>query len=285
MQPTTRFHHGITNALLQEADVVLHPPVAFHPTHGVLNTEADGGTTTIGRFLRRGELSSTRCFLRLEDRDARQEKSLEALRLIQATAGGQGVACPLGHALSRGFPFRGGAQAAKVPGLIDHEAVFARGAFFLPTVILLLLLRVFRTLDWSFGPLMKSREEGAEAAVGGVVGCPGRKPLVVRQGLIPHRMQQMQPRVRRRWRHPQELSLPLLERMLLHVSQAEEPLGGRRWERTGGRRTRAAARAGLPLNRAVMPGGHQRRLDMGQQSLTFGLRESGSAIVNSRYAG
>jgi hypothetical protein len=79
MQPTTRFHHGITNAILQEADFIFHYPVAFHPTNGVFNTNYAGGNTTIGHLLRRGEFPTTRCFLGLEDRDARQEKSLEAL--------------------------------------------------------------------------------------------------------------------------------------------------------------------------------------------------------------
>jgi hypothetical protein len=53
-------------------------------------------------------------------------------------------------------------------GLVDHEEVFERGAFLLPPVIRLRLLRAFRTLDGSFGPSMKKRAEGAEASVGGV---------------------------------------------------------------------------------------------------------------------
>jgi hypothetical protein len=177
MQPATRFHNGITTAILQEADCILHNPVAFHPTNGVLNTNAAGGNTTIGRFLRRGKLSSTRCFLRLEDRDAIPEQALEALLLIQATAGWQAIACQLGNALIRGFPFIGTAQDTHVTGLVDHEEVFERGAF-LPPVILLRLLRVFRTLDGSFGPRMKQRAEGAEASVGGVVSIAAKSAAV-----------------------------------------------------------------------------------------------------------
>jgi len=178
MQPTTRFHHGITNAILQEADFIFHHPVAFHPTNGVFNTNSDGGNTTIGRLLRRGEFPTTWCFLGLEDRDARQEKSLEALILIQATAGWQGIAYQLCNALIRGFPFIGVAQEAHVTGLVDHEEVFERVAFLLTTVILLLLLRVFRTLDGSFGPIMKKREEGAEASVGGVISIAAKSSAV-----------------------------------------------------------------------------------------------------------
>jgi len=93
MQPTTCFHHGITNAILQETNFVFHHPIAFHPTNGVFNADSDGGNPTIGRFFRRSELPATRCFLRLDDRDARQAKSLETLILIQTTARGQGLAC------------------------------------------------------------------------------------------------------------------------------------------------------------------------------------------------
>jgi hypothetical protein len=167
MQPTTRFHHGIPNTILQEADFVFHDSVAFHSTNGVFNTNSDGGNSTIGRFLRRGEFPSRWYFLGLDDRDARQNKTLEALILIQATAGWQGIACQLRQALISGFPFTRVAQEAHVTGLINHEEVFERVAFLLPTVILVLLLRVFRTLDGAFGPIMKKRAEGAEASVGG----------------------------------------------------------------------------------------------------------------------
>jgi hypothetical protein len=178
MQSTTRFHDGIANSILQEADSVFHDSVAFHPTNRVFNPNSDGGNTTIGCLLRRGEFPSTRGFLGLEDGNARQVKSLEALILIQATAGWQGIACQLCHALIRGLPFTSIAQEAHVTGLVDHEEVFERVAFLLPTVILLLLLRVLRTLDGSFGPVMKKREEGAEASVGGVVSIAAKSSAV-----------------------------------------------------------------------------------------------------------
>jgi hypothetical protein len=107
MQPTTCFYDGITNAILQEADFIFHHPVAFHPTNGVLNTDSDGGNTALDRFLRRSKLSSRRCFLRLKDRDTMQDKSLEALILIQATAGWQGIARFLCQTLIRRFAFTG----------------------------------------------------------------------------------------------------------------------------------------------------------------------------------
>jgi hypothetical protein len=165
MQPTTRFHHGITNAILQETNVVFHNPIAFHPTNGVFNAGSNGGHTTIGRLLRRSELPATRCFLGLEDRDPRQEKSLEALILIQATAGWQGIACQLCHALIRGLSVTGVAQATHVTGLVDHEEVFARVTLLLATVIFVLVLGIFWAVDGSFGLIMKKRALVGPASV------------------------------------------------------------------------------------------------------------------------
>jgi hypothetical protein len=157
MQPTTRFHHEITNAILQEADVVLHNPLAFHPTDGVCTTDSDGGNPPIGRFLRWREFSATRCCLRVDKRDARQDTALEALILRQVTARWQGIAGQLCHALIRGLSFTGVAQAAHVTGRVDHEEVFARVTLLLATVIFLLVLGVCRARDGSFGPIMKKR--------------------------------------------------------------------------------------------------------------------------------
>ena len=157
MQSTTRFHHGITNAIFQEADFVFHDSVAFHPTNGMFNTNSDGGNTAIDRFLRRSKLSARRGFLRLKDRDTMQDKSLEALILIQATAGWQGIACQLGHALIRGFAFTGMAQEAHVTRLVEHEEVVERVTLLLATIKLLLLFGIFRAVDRTFSAIMPKR--------------------------------------------------------------------------------------------------------------------------------
>jgi hypothetical protein len=69
MQATTCFHDGVPHPVLQEADFILHDPVAFHPTNRVFNPDSDGGNTPIHRLLRRRKFSSGRCFLGLDDRD------------------------------------------------------------------------------------------------------------------------------------------------------------------------------------------------------------------------
>jgi hypothetical protein len=157
MQPTTCFHHAITNTVLQETHFVFYNPRAFHPTNGALNADSNGGNTTIHRCLRRREFPARRCFLRLKDRDARQETSLEALILIQITTGWQGIACQLYHALVRGLSFTGIAQEANMTGLVNHKEVFERVTRLLATVIFLLVLGIFRAVDGSFGTIMKKK--------------------------------------------------------------------------------------------------------------------------------
>lgn len=117
----------------------------------MFNADSDGGKTTIGRVLRRREFTATRYFLRLEDCDARQEKSLEALILLQATAGGPGIACQLCNALT------GVTQEATVTRLSDHEEGFECMTLLLATVILWLLFGIFRAVDRTFGAIMPKR--------------------------------------------------------------------------------------------------------------------------------
>ena len=160
MQATTCFHDGITNTILQETDFIFHHPIAFHPTNGVFHADSDGGYTTIGRFLKRSKFPATRGFLRLEDCDARQEKPLEALILIQGTAGWQGLACQLCQAFIRRFAFTGVAQEANVTCLSDHEEVFERVTRLLAPVILLLLCGIFRAVERTFGAIMPKKGGG-----------------------------------------------------------------------------------------------------------------------------
>jgi hypothetical protein len=107
MQATTCFHDGIANPILQQAYLVFHDPVAFHPTNGVFNTESARRHTTIVGFLQWDELPSTRYFLGLDDRDVLQAASLEPPILIHVAARWQGIASALCAALIRGFAFSG----------------------------------------------------------------------------------------------------------------------------------------------------------------------------------
>ena len=94
MQATTRFHDGVPEPILEEADCILDDPLTFHPPNGVFHADADGGDTTIRGFLRGCQFSSRGCFLGLDDRHVLQAESLEALIVIQTAARWQGTTPP-----------------------------------------------------------------------------------------------------------------------------------------------------------------------------------------------
>jgi hypothetical protein len=161
MQTTARFHDGIANSILQEADFVFHDSIAFHSTNGVFNADTDGGDSTIGRFLRRGEFPPRRSLLGLDNRDASQDESLEAHILIEITSGRQAIALQISQAFIVCLPFVGGTQEANLTGLINYEEVFDRVALLLTTVILLLLLGISWAMDGSLSAIMPKRGDVA----------------------------------------------------------------------------------------------------------------------------
>src|SRR5215813_11272597 len=140
MQSTTRLHDGVANAIPQEAYLIFDHPIAFHPANGVFNTDSHRRDRTIGRFLRWGEFTPTRFFLRLDDGDTAEDKTLEAHILVEATAAWQGIALQLSQAFIMRLPFICGTQEANVTGLIDHEEVLDRVALLLAAVVFLLFL-------------------------------------------------------------------------------------------------------------------------------------------------
>jgi hypothetical protein len=99
LQATTCFPDGIPEPILQEADGILYDPVTFHPTDGVLKTDAEGGNTTIRGLLRGCKFSSRAFFLGLDDRDVLQVEPLEALLLLHIATSWQGIASQLCQAL------------------------------------------------------------------------------------------------------------------------------------------------------------------------------------------
>jgi hypothetical protein len=150
MQATACLHDGVPQAILQEANGVLHDSVAFHPANGMFDADANGRDATIPRFFRRGEGPPTRFLLRLEHCHLGQPESREAFILIQTTPRWQGIPHLFRYRLIRRFPFTGGAQITNVTSLLDQQEVFECVTLLLAAVIFLLFLGIFRALD---GPL------------------------------------------------------------------------------------------------------------------------------------
>ena len=159
MQATTRFHNGVANAVLEEAYLVFHDPIAFHTANSVFNTNADRRDTTIRRFLRGREFTPTGFFLRLDHGDPVEDKTLEAHILVEATAVWQGIAFQIRDTFIMHLAFIRGTQEAHVTGLIDYEQVVDRVARLLATIMVLLFLWICGAVDWSFSPIMPKRGE------------------------------------------------------------------------------------------------------------------------------
>jgi hypothetical protein len=157
MQSTTRLHDGVANAILQEASLLFHDPRAFHPAHGMFTTDSDRRDRLIGRFLRWGEITPRRCFLRLDDGDPVEEKTLEAPIVRETTPVREGIALQLRQAFVIGLPFIRGPQEADGTALIDHEEVLARVALLLTAVVVLLVLGIGGAVDWSLSAIMPTR--------------------------------------------------------------------------------------------------------------------------------
>jgi hypothetical protein len=154
MQPTTRFHDGITHPILQEAYLVFQHPISFHPANGVFNTDPDRAARAIVRLLRWGEFPTREFFLGWDDHHPIARKPLEAHILIEPTPEWEGIALQISQAFIMRLPFIGGAQEANMTGLIDHGEVFDRVALLLAAVVVLLFFWSGWAVDWSLSAIM-----------------------------------------------------------------------------------------------------------------------------------
>jgi hypothetical protein len=157
MQSTPRLHNGVANAILQEAYLIFHDPRAFHPANGMFHPDSDRRDRPIGRFLRWGEVTPRRFFLRLDEGDPVQEKTLEAHLVIETTPMREGRALPLRQAFISGLPFIRGTQETDVTARIDHEEVLDRVALLLTAIVFLLVLGIGRAMAWSLSAIMPNR--------------------------------------------------------------------------------------------------------------------------------
>ena len=112
------------------------------------------------------------------------------------------------------------------------------------------------------------RRCGGEAG-GELGGRTRRKPVWLRSRPIQDGMEAMTPRVGSRLRHPKELALDFLDRMLCQRGQHQEPRVGHRGSGPGLIRPRAAAGAGVPSHGVLVHRGHIRPLDMRQERGDF----------------
>jgi hypothetical protein len=178
MPATVCLHEGIPHPVLQEADVVLHHPVTFHPTHGVFNTNSDGSNTTIRGFLRGRECPSRRLFLGLDNGDVLEAESLDAFILIPTAARRQRLPSQCCHVLLRGLAFRRVTQEAHGARRREHEEVFAGVTRLLAPVRFLLRFGVGWAVDWTVGAILPKRAMVALSSVACVLNSAANSSAV-----------------------------------------------------------------------------------------------------------
>jgi hypothetical protein len=178
MQSTTCLPDGVANTILQKAYLVFHHPIAFHTANGMFNTDSDRRDRTIGHVLRWSEFTPPRFFLRLDDGDTVEDKTLEAHILVEATAVWQGIALELSQAFIMRLPFIRGTQEADVTALIDHEEVLDRVALLLAAVVVLLVLGIGGAVDRSLSAIMPKRGVGDLPSVAGVANIAAHSAAV-----------------------------------------------------------------------------------------------------------
>jgi hypothetical protein len=157
MQSTTCFHDDVANTILQEAALVFHKTVPFYSTNRMFDTDADGRDRMIGCFFPWGEFTAPWFFLRLNDGNPIERKTLKPHILIETTPVGQGIAGQICQAFIMGFAFIGVAQEAHVTGFVDDQQVFDCVALLLTAVMVLLLFWIFRAMDRPLRTIMPTR--------------------------------------------------------------------------------------------------------------------------------
>ncbi len=169
MQPTGDGHHHVPDTILPVADLVFHDPTAFDTTDRMLDPHFLARNATVCFFLCWCEFPAARLFRRLLDRHHRDCKSLKSHVLIEHTPSGQYIVFVINNGFLMPFPSMRRAQKLNRTLVIDEQNIFDRMTFLLSTVIFCLFIRVYGSLDGTFGAIMIKKggvsAGGASAAV------------------------------------------------------------------------------------------------------------------------
>jgi hypothetical protein len=157
MQSTTRLHESVANAVLQEACLVVDNPIAFHPPHGVCDADSDRRPSTMGCCRWWGEVTTAGVFLRVDEGDLVEEKTLTAPLLVEATAAWQGLAVQSRQAVSMPLAVIRRTQETHMTGRSAHEPVVDRGALLLTPVRVLVRFGSCRALERPRRTLLPTR--------------------------------------------------------------------------------------------------------------------------------
>lgn len=180
MQPAGNFHHHVPDTVLPVADFVLHDPAALHATDGMLNSHFLACNAAVLFLLFQRELAPTGFLRWLANRHRRDGKSLKPHVLIERTVLRQTIDRIINNRFLMPFSCMRWTHVLNDARCPNQQNILHRVAFLLSAVIFLLFIGVYRSLDWTFGTIMKKKGALSDDAV-----SESRIIVAVRTGSAP----------------------------------------------------------------------------------------------------
>jgi len=170
VQGATELHHEIADALLPQADPVLHDATTLDAAVDMLDPESPLVEHLIGQVLLQGELRTAGLLRRHEDLHLRERERQKAQILQQPTPSREWGGGSLRDAQIMAPAAVGVAQQEDDEERIDEQDIFDGVVLFLAAITRGLLRRVLGADDAPFGPVMGKRGEAGAAAGMGATG-------------------------------------------------------------------------------------------------------------------
>jgi hypothetical protein len=165
VQPGGDGHQHVADGVLPVAEFVLDNAAALHAPNRVLNAHFLAGNPAIFFLVFRCKLATTRFLCRLLDRYIVYRETLKAHILIQHTACRQRLLFVIDKRFVVPLPRIGCTHKPDHTRLINQEDILNRMAFLLTTIIFVLFIRIYGSLDSTFCPILIKK--GASSAAGG----------------------------------------------------------------------------------------------------------------------
>src|SRR3989304_2496180 len=155
VQAATGFHGPISEVIFPGSHLIFDYPIAFNPSDGMFDADAQAGDLAIALFLLRSEFFAARFLHGLDDGHAWQSKTLKAGVLTQAAPLRQNQAGFICYFLVVLLAFAGRGQQEDLGLLIDQHIVLDAMPFFLAAIEKALDFLVFWPLNGSFCAILE----------------------------------------------------------------------------------------------------------------------------------
>jgi hypothetical protein len=154
VQATSDRHHQVAHRRLPVAQLVLHDPTALHTAHHVLDPHLLARYTMILSLLLNCQLSTTRFLCWLLNQNVLKRKSLKSHVLVQHTPSRKGIHFIVHYRFLMPFSSNCLTQKPDLTVSIDQHNILDCVTLLLATVIFILFVSIYWTLDGAFGTIM-----------------------------------------------------------------------------------------------------------------------------------